>query len=512
MKKILGLDLGTNSIGWALVNEAEIENEKSSIIKLGVRVNPLTVDEQTNFEKGKSITTNADRTLKRSMRRNLQRYKLRKESLICLLKQNCWIDDHTILSENGNKTTFETYRLRAKAVIEAVSLEEFARILLMINRKRGYKSSRKAKSNEEGQLIDGMEVAKRLYNENMTPGQLILELIKDGKKFTPDFYRSDLQEEFNRIWNFQKQYYPDVLSDDFQKQILDKGKLNTSKIFLAKYGIYTADNKGIDKRVRAAQWRVDALNSELTKEELAYVISDLNGSVNNSSGYLGAISDRSKELYFKKQTVGQYLMEQLDENPHARLKNQVFYRQDYLDEFEKIWETQARFHKELTLELKKEIRDIIIFYQRRLRSQKGLISFCEFENRQVELEIEGMKKIKTVGFRVCPKSSPLFQEFKIWQILNSIQVSDKGNTKMNRFLDQDEKDLLFTELTIKDKISKTQALKMLFKNHKDLDLNYKEIEGNRTQAAFFKIYNDILELSGHEKIDYDKISASYAIS
>lgn len=34
MKKILGLDLGTTSIGWALVKEAEIEEEKSSIIKL----------------------------------------------------------------------------------------------------------------------------------------------------------------------------------------------------------------------------------------------------------------------------------------------------------------------------------------------------------------------------------------------------------------------------------------------------------------------------------------------
>ena len=44
MKKILGLDLGTSSIGWALVNEAETSEEKSSIIKLGVRVNPLTVD------------------------------------------------------------------------------------------------------------------------------------------------------------------------------------------------------------------------------------------------------------------------------------------------------------------------------------------------------------------------------------------------------------------------------------------------------------------------------------
>ncbi len=37
MKKILGLDLGTNSIGWAVVNEAESDSEKSSIVKLGVR-------------------------------------------------------------------------------------------------------------------------------------------------------------------------------------------------------------------------------------------------------------------------------------------------------------------------------------------------------------------------------------------------------------------------------------------------------------------------------------------
>lgn len=86
MKKILGLDLGTNSIGWAVVNEAENKEEKSSIVKLGVRVNPLTVDEQRNFEQGKSITTNADRTLKRSMRRNLQRYKLRRENLIEIFK------------------------------------------------------------------------------------------------------------------------------------------------------------------------------------------------------------------------------------------------------------------------------------------------------------------------------------------------------------------------------------------------------------------------------------------
>ena len=228
MKKILGLDLGTNSIGWALVNEAVNNDERSSIIKLGVRVNPLTVDELTNFEKGKSITTNADRTLKRSMRRNLQRYKLRKENLIEILKEQDFIKSDTKLYEDGNKTTFETYRLRARSAKEEVNLEQLARILLMINGKRGYKSSRKAKSQDEGQLIDGMEIAKRLYNENITPGQLVYTLLKEGKKYIPDFYRSDLQAEFDKIWEVQKQFHSEILADEFKNQIKGKGKQSTA--------------------------------------------------------------------------------------------------------------------------------------------------------------------------------------------------------------------------------------------------------------------------------------------
>ena len=199
MKKILGLDLGTNSIGWAVVNEAETKDEKSSIVRIGVRVNPLTVDELTNFEKGKSITTNADRTLKRSARRNLQRYKARRDNLTEVLRENNIISDSTILSENGNRTTFETYRLRAKSASEEVSLEEFAKILLMINKKRGYKSSRKAKSNDEGTLVDGMEVAKLLYEQHLTPGEYVLQLLEKGKNYVPDFYKSDLQNEFDII-------------------------------------------------------------------------------------------------------------------------------------------------------------------------------------------------------------------------------------------------------------------------------------------------------------------------
>jgi CRISPR-associated endonuclease Csn1 len=553
MKRVLGLDLGTNSIGWALVNEAESENEKSSIIKLGVRVNPLTVDEQQNFEKGKSITTNADRTLKRSMRRNLQRYKFRRENLIEILKEHGFITDETILSENGNRTTFETYRLRAKAATEEISLEEFARVLLMINKKRGYKSSRKAKGTEDGALIDGMDVAKKLYNENLTPGQYCLQLLQAGKKHFPEFYRSDLQNEFDRIWAKQTDFYAEILTNELKEELRGKKRDAVYAICLKSFiwkeiraewndsegkneqiekeykleGIY-AKRKRDEAKIENLMWRSQGLSEKLSLEQLVIVLQEINGQINSSSGYLGAISDRSKELYFNKQTVSQYQMAVLDENPYTSLRNMVFYRQDYLDEFNTIWETQAKFHSELTDELKQEIRDVVIFYQRRLKSQKGLISFCEFESREIEVEIDGKKKTKTAGSRVIPRSSPLFQEFKIWQILNNLEVSGKGKKLKKkkdsapslfaeqedplqiygkRELYQEEKELLAAELSIKKELKKADILKLLFDNPRELDLNIPSIQGNLTQATLFNAHKQIIEQSGHT-IDIEKSPAA----
>lgn len=523
MKKILGLDLGSNSIGWAIVNEKEREGETSSIVKLGVRVNPLTVDEQSNFEKGKPITTNSDRTLKRGMRRSLQRYKLRRNSLVSLLKANGWIDDDTILAEHGNNTTFETRRLRAKAVNGKISLEELARVLLLINKKRGYKSNRKAKQDgEDGRLIDSMDVAKKLYDGKLTPGQYALLLIKEGKKYVPDFYRSDLQEEFDRIWDFQRQFYPDILTDDLKSDLHDRNKSQTWAICAKPFGIKGIKRKvkGWELKVENFRWRDEALKRQVDLERLAVVLQEINGQLKNSSGYLGTISDRSKELYFRGMTVGQYQMAELDKNPNHSLKNEVFYRQDYLDEFERIWETQAEYHKELTPELKREVRDITIFYQRPLKSQKGLVAFCEFESSEVEIEENGKKKTRTVGLRVCPKSSPLFQEFKLWQVINNVQVSgpivpeaqlDLFGTATaykygKRFLMQDEKDLLFKELSFKEKLTKKEILRLLFDNATELDLNYREIKGDTTRAALLKACQAIVEMSGHGTYDFSKMS------
>ena len=504
MKKVLGLDLGTTSIGWALVNQAESPDEKSSIIRAGVRVNPLSVEEKDSFEKGKAITTNADRTLKRSARRNLQRYKLRREALISLLKSEKWISEDTLLSEDGNGTTFETYRLRASAVSEELTLEQLARVLVMINKKRGCKSSRKADSGEDGQLIDGMEVAKQMYDHGLTPGQVLFDLLNKGKKFTPDFYRSDLQAEMELIWNRQCQYYPDILSESLWEQLKGKGRNDVSKI-LAKNGVAIAENKGAAKKYNALNWRVKSLSEQLPVEQIAYVLSDIAGAIAASSGYLGSISDRSKELYFNKQTVGQYLYKHICEDCHFSVRNKVFYRQDYLDEFNAIWEAQRRFHPELTEELKREIRDVVIFYQRRLKSQKGLISFCEFESREVEVEIDGKTKKKTRGCRVAPRSSLIFQEFKIWQILNNVVITSR--TEPSRSLSLEEKELLAQRLGVLEKMKSSEALKLIGIKSKSCRMNFETLEGNVTASRIYSKFLEIMNIIEDRDVKIDNDAA-----
>ncbi|MFP3598552.1 type II CRISPR RNA-guided endonuclease Cas9 [Chryseobacterium sp. SIMBA_029] len=502
MKNILGLDLGVSSIGWAVVQEDSKNPENNKIIKLGVRVNPLTVDEQLNFEKGKPITTNAGRTLARGARRNLQRFKLRRYNLIEVLKKNNILKETDLLTEIGKNSTFQTQEMRAISAKKKIELSEFARVLLLINKKRGYKSSRKSKNEEEGQIIDGMAVAKKLSEENLTPGEYSYKILQEGKKQLPDFYRSDLQSEFEKVWNFQKQFYPEIINNDLYKELQGKNKNATWAILKEPFSLVGIKQIGTmqEKKIEKYLWRSEAVKKQLDFESLALVFQEVNSNLNNSSGYLGAISDRSKELYFSNQTVGEYLYQQLKINPHTKLKNQVFYRQDYLDEFEKIWETQSEYYNELTKELKEEIRDIVIFYQRKLKSQKGLISICEFENRDIEITENGKTKKKTVGLKVAPKSSPLFQEFKIWQVLNNLEFQNIESKEIFP-LDLDFKRSIFDEVNIKGKLSAKDVLDIVGYSGKEWKTNCKDIEGNNTNE---NLYNAFLRIIANEGIEFPK--------
>ncbi len=494
MKKILGLDLGTTSIGWSFIHEAENDTELSSIINTGVRIVPLTTDEEADFKKGNTISINADRTLKRGARRGLQRFKQRRNALLDIFKNLKFISNDFIYSENGASTTFSSYKIRANAASEQVTKEELVRVLLMINKKRGYKSSRKAKTVEEGEAIDGMVIAKELFENNLTPGQWVFNSLLKGGKYIPDFYRSDLQKEIEKILGFQGKFYPDVINSQLLDNIKGKSKSLTSQHFTKTLKIELAENKGTreETKLQHYKWRKDALETQVDLKVLAYVITEINNQINQSSGYLGAISDRSKELYFNKQTVGQYLYNQLKANEHARLKNQVFYRQDYLDEFETIWETQAKFYSELTSTLKTEVRDITIFYQRKLKSQKHLISQCEFEK----------------GHKAIPKSSPLFQEIRLWQNLNNIELK---NNKEKIKIEEELKIFISKNLQFVENLSDTQFIKLLLDNS-DLEkgnysINFKKIEGNRTNTALFKAFEKILIYEGYDELDISKMDA-----
>ena len=511
-KRILGLDLGTSSIGWALVDEAEV-GDRSSIVKLGVRI--IQYDNFTNgegkeikgnpadyFLAGKTVTPNAARTQSRSMRRNLQRYKLRRDALLRVLREHHIIGDETCLNESGPYSTYHTLSLRSKAASEKIELEDFARVLLNINKKRGYKSSRKTKGNDEGSLVDGMSIAKTLFEENLTPGQYVYQILTSGKYFIPDFYRSDLDAEFGRVWNKQREYYPEQLTPELQYSLEGKNGSQTWAICQKPFNLVGIKRslKGRELIKDNYRLRNDALEKKLDPEELAIVFQEIKSDIKNSSGYLGGISDRSKVLHFNNMTVGQWQFAQICANRHCSLKNQAFFRQDYLDEFERIWIVQSDFHPELTHELKQSLRKII-FYQRPLKSQKGLVGICEFENRIVSTKVDGKEKIKTIGLKVCPKSSPLFQEFKMWQTINNLKLDKKE-------LDLEQKKCLATELSIRGKLSDKEVIKILRPNQKDSSLNFKSVEGNNTQAVLFQAYSKIIVATGHQKYDFSKMPAS----
>ena len=189
-KKILGLDIGTNSIGWAFIESNAYENLETldgRIIQLGSRIIPMDADAMNKFETGNPESKAAGRRQARGARRLNQRYKLRRKRLIEALKILGWmpatfpadfkkLNKHNIntylpYSKNlkneaadffgvkDKKTTKDLqyeisedwmiYFLKTKALHTQVSLPELARILYHYNQRRGFRSSRKDNKIEE---------------------------------------------------------------------------------------------------------------------------------------------------------------------------------------------------------------------------------------------------------------------------------------------------------------------------------------------------------------------------
>lgn len=241
MKKILGLDIGTNSIGWAVVEHDE-KNGTGKILDAGVRIVSSDATYADAYSKGQAVTKNSDRRQKRSMRRNLQRYKLRRQRLMDLLKAHGMFPGEELIHLDA----LTLYGLRDRAVRgEKLTPQEIGRILLHLNQKRGYKSNRKAnpdaeegteKSSEptgddfrDGYLDRIEDIEEFLLKNQLTVGQFCLEVLNEKINGFPDkklrgniFLRKAHVREFDEIWAQQQRHHPQLLTEELRTKIRDK--------------------------------------------------------------------------------------------------------------------------------------------------------------------------------------------------------------------------------------------------------------------------------------------------
>ena len=225
--KVLGLDLGPASIGWALI---EIDNEYNplDILGLGSRVIPYSDDSiASDFSKGKGESACAERTRCRQMRRNIDRFQLHREQLVGLLNQLGIIDsDFKVLPA----TPLEVWKTRADAATPGVliPLDALARVLLHINHRRGYKH---AKSDlGDSKQTDYVAKINDRYAEikasGKTVGQYFYDKLRDSEVISSDGKRSynfrikeqvcpraAYEEEVDRILSVQSEFYPEILTD-----------------------------------------------------------------------------------------------------------------------------------------------------------------------------------------------------------------------------------------------------------------------------------------------------------
>lgn len=160
----------------------------------------------------------------------------------------------------------------------------------------------------------------------------------------------------------------------------------------------------------------------------------------SNSAYLAGIRANDEKLRDEHKTVGQYFAEQLrkdqSESPTGgisyRIKDQIFSRQRYIDEYDQIMAAQRVYYPDiLTDEFIRMLRDEVIFMQRPLKSCKHLVSLCEFEKQEKVMRVQqddgkgGRQLVERrvkFGPKVAPKSSPLFQLCRIYEAVNNIRL------------------------------------------------------------------------------------------
>lgn len=526
-KKILGLDIGTNSIGGSLINiptEFEHYGKEGEIIWLGSRIIPTDGDYLQKFESGAQAETKAAfRRSKRGSRRLKHRYKLRRTRLVKVFKELGWINESFPLdnpkkfkydiNENGYSfrisdympfsedtiAEFEkefgiagkkskkgksiipedwiVYYLRKKALNEKITIPELVRIIYMLNQRRGFKSSR-----------------KDLKTTNVLPYDEFIKRKKAGD------YGDGIETQFVSITKIE--------SITFKEEKKDK-KGNVSSVYIIK-----AEDPKMETWEETRKKEPEWIGKEFTflvtqKVDKKGKPSQLKPQIPKESDWSLCTTALDEKINDYK-TPGEYFYEQIKEayiaNRNFKARQFPVYRWRYQKELDAIWKKQCELNTELqkinsdTIILTKLaeilyptqvknrmpklaefqnndllhiISNDIIYYQRELKSQRNSISECRYEKRK---GIDG----ETYGLKCIPRSSPLFQEFRIWQDIHNIKVLKReqiveGKTKFDidvtsLYIDDMVKEKLFDLFNSKSSISEKDILNLIKENKPENDI------------------------------------------
>lgn len=219
---VLGLDLGPASLGWAVVDE-----DGKQILASGVRVFPEGVDRN---QQGGEISKKEQRRLARGMRRQtLRRARRRRLLRHALIQAGLLPEVARLISDDPLRITWEQvqfreedpYSLRHRALSERLEPYEIGRVLMHLNKRRGFLSNRRtdrAKKEEKSALLTEISTLEAQLG-GRTLGQYLAELQAGdpqtrlrGRHTRRDMY----EREFEAIWAAQQKHHPMLLTEQLK--------------------------------------------------------------------------------------------------------------------------------------------------------------------------------------------------------------------------------------------------------------------------------------------------------
>ncbi|MEG1484004.1 MAG: HNH endonuclease domain-containing protein [Bacteroidales bacterium] len=471
MRKILGLDLGTNSIGSAVITYLDVAEhiDKQWIEFSGSRIIPMDAAVLGDFDKGNSKSQTAERTSFRGIRRLRERSLLRRERLHRVLYLLGFLPEHYVQSINFDthpgKYKPETecklpWKERADGRVEFIFLESFREMLADF-------------ANYQPQLVaNGKKVPydwtlyylrKKALTQKISKEELAWILLNFNQK--RGYYQlrgEDEQENYGKKSEF---YALKVVKVEASNE--KRGKDTWYNVYLENGWIYRRTSSvPLDWCGKIKEFIVTTeLNEDGTCKQ------DKEGNVKPPSFRMPQEGDwtlvkkkTEADIENSNKTIGCYIYDTLLINPNQKIKGKLvrtierkYYKRELID----ILKKQKEFHEELRdrqlYELSvKELypqnethrdniinRDLtylfiedIIFYQRPLKRKKNLIDDCPYEERSYK--VNGQEK--TVSVKCIAKSHPLFQEFRLWHFISSIKIYQK-----ERRVTIEEQPMLFSD-------------------------------------------------------------------